>query len=1350
MIRNYQHCEFESERRVFAFLEKSLPATTDIVVFPNYNLFDVSKSAYLECDAIVVTRGFVAIVELKDWAGSVTVSEPKWKRGAAIIESPHIANNRKCKVLKSVLQHTLKGVAESRIPYVQSVVALTSESSEVEGASSSKQVEAVASTVTLDGVAELSDYLKRRLHQHSSVGRELTHAEFQRLVQQLEINSQSTKIDYADQVPGYRVIEDRGPTAAYITYVAERKPNIDNRLYRLRVFGKLSEDLQTRERQLRSLKALAALPHHPGIRSVQSHPNERNLIVEVSDWSDTKTLEDVLLEQGRLDWRSACTVVRDIAAALNHVHESAAGLVHRNVCPKSILLSSDFHAQLTDFDLTFDPSSDLSVVGEHAEERLAQDYSAPEALAGNVDFKSDVYSLGVVLHHAVTGAFPAERLNSSGKLFADEDLPGCDDQDREALTALVGQMLAQAQSARPSANNVFVAIDEILRSEGKGKHKDLEVLDEATSYTSVSKIAEGVSADVYRVDNHGDVFIHKVFKADMPREQALQERDVLRAVGRLNLPILFPRVRHFSERSGHRWCLATDFVPGEPLKKRIENGHRPSVETFLRVSKVLLEAMVQLHASHDDTPPLIHNDINPNNVLIDDNSGAVGLIDFGCATASGVVSVRGTPGYVDSSLVSRGEMNACPQGDLYALAKTLSEWLWGRVNLSSPVEAPSERTGLPAISKWLSRAVGSEAARYQSAREMLDALENLISEVDSSGTPSALERIDTTPASPVEAVSASTEKITVPHEAVAVELNGFVSYLNTLHNVGAGNANALAEFQSVSQFFGSIYEPIAIADDIHRRLISNGEAVVVLSGHAGDGKSTIALDILKQLKRQSSLEPLAAPPRPIETERIGAKDIHIVKDMSEHTAERRLETFKQSLQVGSGSWLIVSNTGPLLNTLVKANPEIEQSILQLLDRPIANALHDETHLIKGFEKPIYVANLSKLDNVQTAVNVLERITSHASWSQCKSCPAYSSCPIHRNVATVKNSAELGQRVAWLYRLLTSYERRLTMRQMTAQLAYSITGGMDCASVISATEQFGAAASFRKNLFSELFFGYSDGEAVAEARNLYCVRQLHQLASEGRTRPSVELRLQRDIPGAYAAIEDELKPVLDHWRNDSTRAASGTAARAAIRRLVFMFGRQMENAPSREWWADFVEDFSGSPKLRQWEGWRNTKALPESASEKRSLVRQILSVIGEHCTGFASAPGANTKLLVTLRRDDMETTQPVQVVIGEYDESDFRLEFDQAELTPRLMYLPSSGAVFMRLPLPLLDFVSRRSIGDFGQDLDPIYINQLDLFCSQLVATKPLPEEDIRLLTVGVTGGHRIFRVAIDNKRMEII
>jgi len=1342
LIKNFDHTEYESERKVFEYLSGALPTTTDIVVFPNYELFDRAKEAYVECDAIVVTRTFIAIIELKDWAGQIVINESKWRRGIGLIDSPHIVNYRKCKVLKSYIQHVLSGVHEAMLPFVQSVVTLTSDQAKVDGATPANQAVLGLGTFTFDGMEELCRYMKLRLHTDpKGAERTLTDFQFRRLIEQLDHDRQSQTVDYADQIPGYRIREDKESTDSYITYVAERNPNIDNRLYRLRVFGKLNSDPTIGEKQVRSLKAVSRLPYHPGIKGVQSHPNERNLIVEVSDWTETQTLSSLLAEHVRLDWRRAAQIARDVAQALDFIHNSDAALIHRNVQPKSILVCSDGHAQLTDFDLAYDPNSELTVLGfglgSGGDARLTVSFTAPEVFLGRSDFSSDVYSLGAVLCLAISGIEPSSRADTAGLIAGSlqDTNAGADVQDK--LVTLLIDMLAENPQVRPSAALVATILTEMLEPKAVTMPASVVDIKEETSYTDRRKISEGATAEVYQVDNHGELFIHKVFKANVAREHALQERDTLRAVDKLHLPILFPRVRHFSEVEGHRWCLAVDLVPGTPVRDLINRGERPDIELFTNVARVLLEALCRLHEPGEQQREIIHNDINPNNVLIDRVSKAVGLIDFGSASPAGVVTLRGTPGYVDPTIVSRSEMNACAQGDLFALGHTLHEWLCGPTKLSGST-ADDIQPGR--LVTWLENAYSDEGARYESARAMLKALDQAITVVD----PPAPE-INVTVSEFVATVDTETLPLSRA-EAVRTALsNPFVTYLNTLHNVSAGNANALAEYQATNAYFGSIYEASPIVDDIYQRLKADGEVIIVLSGHAGDGKSTIALDVLKRLKGLGVDQTLSAAPKPIETETFNGRPISILKDMSEHQPKERIARFNDALKTGSGSWLIVTNTGPLLNTLKDLRVGLEEHILELLDRPISAVLDDERHRIDGFEKAIFVANLSKVDNVEMAVRVLEKMATHAAWESCQGCIAKQSCPIRNNIATINGAPELKHRVSWMYRLLTSYERRLTMRQMSAHIAFSITGGTECTSVMGLVDQLGAEPLLRQGLFSELFFGYADGVRLISAQALNCVEQLQAYASRGRTRPAVELKLQNEQCSEYAPLPPSAIVPFAHWKSKAMVASNGASARAALRRLLFMFGTVRDE----EWWKIFVQDFAGSEKLRDWENWRIQGDLPKALAARRALIRQVLSVLREHCTGFTSLPGANERLYITLRRDDMETTQPVQVIIGEYGEGDFQLEYDRMEKMPRISYLPSGDQISMRLPLPLLDFVSRRSRGDFGQSLDPIYMNQLDLFCSQLVATQRLAPEDIRLLTVSVTGVQKIFSVDINDSKMEI-
>ncbi|KQZ34958.1 NERD domain-containing protein kinase family protein [Massilia sp. Root1485] len=1352
VIQDFSHCQHDTERKVFEFLEQALPKTTDIVVYPNIELYDTSKASYVECDAIVVTRSFIAVVELKDWFGAITVQEPKWRRGSNLIDSPHIVNNRKCKVFKSYVQHVLSGVAEHKLPFVQSVVVLTNTKADVDGTSSARHANVNDGLITLDGVEELAQYLKRRSNSQEQHERVLNDYQFRRLVEQLNKDKQSVSVSYEDQIPGYRIKEDRGSAPNYITYIGERSPNIDNRLYRLRVFGQLSTDAAIAETQIRSLKAAAALPHHPCIRPVTAHPNERKLIVEVSDWTDTRSLDDLLAEQVRLDWRRAAVIVSDIAQALDCVHESTASLIHRNVQPRSILIGADGHAQLTDFDLTFDPGANLTVLGANYEDHLSAAFTAPELLLGQADFKSDVYSLGAVFFRALVGKDVSSKVDLGHELTqALLTSPGGEEKHAR-LCELVQSMLATAPSARPNAGDVSAAIAALLDISADKTSDAVEEMSDAPAYTSIQALAEGATAQVLVVDNHGELFIHKVFKAHVARDQALQERDMLRLVDRLDLPVFFPRVRHFSEVAGHRWCLATDLVPGQSIQRLINAGTRPSMPQFLSVACVLLSALATLHGTRQtDTQAIIHNDLTPNNVFVDMQRNAVGIIDFGCASAPGVISLRGTPGYVHPALVSRGDMNACPQGDLYALAKTLGQWLQGSVKLSDEhigihrSDEPQEAR----VFAWLAGATALEGGRYADADAMLAALNAALSGPE----PAASSTSEAQDEARLEPASTATSQVDGPKRSDSggsgpYLANPFVDYLNTLHNVSAGNANALAEYQATNKYFASIYEPTQMAADIYQRLTSGREVVVVLSGHAGDGKSTVALEVLKQLRRMTPEDTLLSPPEPHETEVVNGVRISILKDMSEHTADNRLSKFKEALAVGSGSWLIVSNTGPLLNTLSRmreGGEDIEQKVLNLLDRPILGTLNDTAHCIADFDKPIYIANLSKLDNVDTAVNVLEKISAHPSWQACGSCSLQASCPIRQNVSAMQQAPQLKQRVSSMYRLLTAYERRLTMRQMTAHLAYSITGGTGCAEVAAKIDQYGADLAFRQHLFSELFFGFSDRKRSVQTTSLYCVEQLHAHVTSERTRPAVELKLQQEPLSAFAPVPEVLQPALQYWQSKSADGAHGGPARSAIRRLTFMFGTRLD-AP---WWTHFTQDFSGSATLEEWEKWRVDGMLKISKTERRALVRQILSVLSEHCIGAVRTESIKDKLYITLRRDDMETTQPVQVVIGEYDENDFRVDFDVSEKMPRLVYAPANGEVFMRLPLPLLDFVSHRSTGDFGQELDPIHINQLDLFCSQLVARKPLSQDDLCLLSIGITGEQKVFRIGIDGPSMEI-
>ena len=112
------------------------------------------------------------------------------------------------------------------------------------------------------------------------------------------------------------------------------------------------------------------------------------------------------IEEGRLDYRQAATVVRDLAEALDYAHK--AGVVHRDVKPVNVVLDERGDAYLTDFGLAHrqDAGARLTqpggVLGTPA-------YMAPEQAAGQSGPPlpaSDQYSLGVILYELLCGCVP--------------------------------------------------------------------------------------------------------------------------------------------------------------------------------------------------------------------------------------------------------------------------------------------------------------------------------------------------------------------------------------------------------------------------------------------------------------------------------------------------------------------------------------------------------------------------------------------------------------------------------------------------------------------------------------------------------------------------------------------------------------------------------------------------------------------------------------------------------------------------------------------------------------------------------------------------------------------------------
>jgi eukaryotic-like serine/threonine-protein kinase len=152
----------------------------------------------------------------------------------------------------------------------------------------------------------------------------------------------------------------------------------------------------------REAQAAASLSH-PNIVGVFDTGSEGDTWFIVMEYIDGRTLKDIIRAEGALYWTRAAEVAADVAGALAVAH--ARGIVHRDVKPGNVMLTTEGKVKVMDFGIAR-ATAVPSITQTSAVVGTAQ-YIAPEQAQGlEVDARSDVYSLGCCLYEMVTGQVP--------------------------------------------------------------------------------------------------------------------------------------------------------------------------------------------------------------------------------------------------------------------------------------------------------------------------------------------------------------------------------------------------------------------------------------------------------------------------------------------------------------------------------------------------------------------------------------------------------------------------------------------------------------------------------------------------------------------------------------------------------------------------------------------------------------------------------------------------------------------------------------------------------------------------------------------------------------------------------
>ncbi len=180
---------------------------------------------------------------------------------------------------------------------------------------------------------------------------------------------------------------------------------------------------------------------HPAIVETYEMGQEGKYTFIVMEYVDGGTLVDLIVKERRLAPARAVEIMSDILAGLSHAHSR--GIIHRDIKPGNVLMTSGGRAKVIDFGLAKDAEAQTiltlsgNVVGTPA-------YMAPEQAKGEgSDWRADLYSCGILLWLMLTGKKPFE-----GKSLVD------------TLNKQINDPLPQARELNP---DVSAHLDDVIR-----------------------------------------------------------------------------------------------------------------------------------------------------------------------------------------------------------------------------------------------------------------------------------------------------------------------------------------------------------------------------------------------------------------------------------------------------------------------------------------------------------------------------------------------------------------------------------------------------------------------------------------------------------------------------------------------------------------------------------------------------------------------------------------------------------------------------------------------------------------------------------------------------------------------
>lgn len=246
----------------------------------------------------------------------------------------------------------------------------------------------------------------------------------------------------------YQVLEELGRGGMAVVYKAQHLQL--GRYEALKVLHPhLLRDQEIVQRFSQEARAAANL-YHSNIATIYNVIQQNGHFIISMEYVEGRSLEQIIAEEGVLSLERTIHILRQVSQALDYAHSRH--LIHRDIKPANILVRMDDYAVVTDFGIA------KAVSGSGMTTNLTQSgiigtpaYMSPEHIRGEeVDYRTDLYSLGIVCYEMLSGVSPFDNTTTASIVYAQlNTFPSSIRQLNTNLPEYVGAAIRRMLAKRP-------------------------------------------------------------------------------------------------------------------------------------------------------------------------------------------------------------------------------------------------------------------------------------------------------------------------------------------------------------------------------------------------------------------------------------------------------------------------------------------------------------------------------------------------------------------------------------------------------------------------------------------------------------------------------------------------------------------------------------------------------------------------------------------------------------------------------------------------------------------------------------------------------------------------------------